>query len=69
MIFNPELHRRQSFRLKNYDYSQNGAYFITTRTIDNTNLFGKILITTPIRNCSSIQNIFCQTNKQVKKHT
>jgi len=27
--FNPEIHHRRSIRLKDYDYSQPGAYFIT----------------------------------------
>ncbi len=29
MIFNPDIHKRKSLRLKNYDYSSEGLYFIT----------------------------------------
>jgi len=29
MAYNPEIHHRRSIRLKHYDYSQNGAYFVT----------------------------------------
>ena len=29
MKYNPSIHHRRSIRLKGYDYSQNGAYFIT----------------------------------------
>jgi putative transposase len=29
MPYNPNLHHRRSIRLKNYDYTQAGAYFIT----------------------------------------
>jgi putative transposase len=34
--------RRRSIRLKNYDYSQNGAYFITICTFNRELLFGNI---------------------------
>jgi hypothetical protein len=29
MKYNPQIHHRRSIRLKGYDYSQAGAYFIT----------------------------------------
>ncbi len=32
MKYNPEIHHRRSIRLKNYDYSQNGYYFVTICT-------------------------------------
>lgn len=35
--------RRNSNRLKDYDYSQNGAYFITICTNDHQNHFGKVI--------------------------
>ncbi len=34
MIFHPDKHHRRSIRLKGYDYSQDGAYFITLCTHD-----------------------------------
>ena len=42
MISNPEIHYRKSIRLKGYDYSKNGIYFITICTNNRENLFGKI---------------------------
>jgi REP element-mobilizing transposase RayT len=32
MKYNPDIHHRKSIRLKGYDYSQNGAYFLTICT-------------------------------------
>jgi REP element-mobilizing transposase RayT len=32
MIYNPDKHHRKSIRLKEYDYTQEGAYFITPCT-------------------------------------
>lgn len=42
MSTNSNLPNRQSIRLKNYDYSQLGSYFITLVTQDRIHLFGKI---------------------------
>lgn len=42
MSTNSNLPNRQSIRLKNYDYSQDGSYFITLVTQDRLHLFGKI---------------------------
>lgn len=42
MKYNPNIHNRKSIRLRNYDYSQNGLYFITICTQNRENLFGKI---------------------------
>lgn len=39
----PNLHRRRSIRLKGYDYSQPGAYFITICTNNRECLFGEIV--------------------------
>ncbi len=41
--FNPEKHHRRSIRLKGYDYSQPGAYFITICTKNRKCLFGNII--------------------------
>ena len=43
MIYNPDIHNRKSIRLKNYDYSQEGLYFITICTKNRENLFGEIV--------------------------
>jgi putative transposase len=42
MKFDPTIHHRRSIRLKNYDYSQPGAYFVTLVTQNRANLFGEI---------------------------
>lgn len=39
----PAKHRRRSLRLKNYDYSQDGAYFITICTQNRKCLFGTVV--------------------------
>jgi REP element-mobilizing transposase RayT len=41
-IYNPDIHHRKSIRLKGYDYSQPGLYFITICVQDRKHLFGKI---------------------------
>ncbi len=41
--FNPKIHRRRSVRLKDYDYSQAGAYFVTICTQERECLFGEVL--------------------------
>jgi len=43
MTYDPERHHRRSIRLKEYDYSQVGAYFITIVTQDRACLFGKVM--------------------------
>ena len=42
MAYNPHIHHRKSIRLKGYDYSQEGLYFITICVQDRKCLFGKI---------------------------
>ena len=42
MVYNPNIHHRTSIRLKGYDYSQAGLYFITLCCQDRANLFGDI---------------------------
>lgn len=43
MLYNPIIHHRRSIRLKGYDYSQAGLYFITICVQDRKCLFGKIV--------------------------
>lgn len=40
--FDPKVHHRRSIRLKGYDYSQAGAYFVTIVTWQREFLFGEI---------------------------
>ena len=43
MTYDPEKHHRRSIRLKGYDYTQPGAYFITICTQGRACLFGEII--------------------------
>ena len=43
MKYNPDIHHRRSIRLQGYDYSQNGAYFVTVCTQNKECLFGEIV--------------------------
>lgn len=45
MKYNPTIHHRHSIRLKGYDYSQAGLYYITICTQNREHLFGKISVT------------------------
>jgi REP element-mobilizing transposase RayT len=42
MSYNPVIHHRQSIRLKGYDYSQAGLYFVTLCVYGRACLFGRI---------------------------
>ena len=41
--FDPQKHHRRSIRLKGYDYSQEGAYYVTIVTYHRDYLFGEIV--------------------------
>jgi REP element-mobilizing transposase RayT len=43
MPYDPHKHHRRSIRLKGYDYSQAGGYFVTICTEDRECLFGEII--------------------------
>jgi len=43
MKFDPEKHHRRSIRLKGYDYSKPGAYYVTICVHDRECLFGDIM--------------------------
>ena len=43
MSFNQNRHHRQSIRLRNYDYSQAGLYFITMCVHQRLSLFGEVV--------------------------
>lgn len=50
MKYNPAIHHRRSIRLKGYNYSQAGLYFITICTQNRVCLFGFI------ENCEMVLN-------------
>ncbi|OGQ99859.1 MAG: hypothetical protein A2511_15735 [Deltaproteobacteria bacterium RIFOXYD12_FULL_50_9] len=43
MTFNSDIHHRKSIRLRGYDYSQAGLYFITICTHERLPIFGEIV--------------------------
>ncbi|GAB4542868.1 MAG: transposase [Anaerolineales bacterium] len=43
MPYNPDVHHRRSIRLKGYDYTQAGAYFVTIVTYQRESLFGEVV--------------------------
>lgn len=58
------LPKRKQIRLKNYDYGQNGAYFVTVCTKNRKRLFGEIV-------CDTLGAYLCpppsNPNKMVEK--
>ena len=42
MTYNPNIHHRRSIRLKGYDYSKAGLYFITICVQNRDCLFGNV---------------------------
>ena len=48
--FNPDIHHRKSIRLKDYDYSQKGAYFVTICVNNMVCLFGDVVDNTMVLN-------------------
>jgi len=59
MSYNPNIHHRRSIRLKGYDYSQAGLYFITICAQDRACLFGYVSVGAPLvgaQNDGSVQN-------------
>ncbi len=61
MKYNREIHHRRSIRLKEYDYSQAGAYFVTICTWDRECLFGDIV------NCRGNSRIALNKHGKVAK--
>ena len=43
MTYNPEFHHRRSIRLKDYDYSRAGVYFVTVCSWKRECVFGEIM--------------------------
>ncbi len=43
MTYNPDIHNRHSIRLKEYNYSENGMYFVTICVENREKLFGWIM--------------------------
>lgn len=43
MKFDPQKHHRRSIRLKAYDYTQSGAYYVTIVVYQRQHLFGEVV--------------------------
>ncbi len=43
MSYNPKIHHRRSIRLRNFDYSSAGAYFITICAHERESVFGNLV--------------------------
>jgi putative transposase len=43
MPYDPRIHRRRSIRLRGYDYSQPGKYYVTICTENKEHLFGQVV--------------------------
>ena len=43
MKFDPQKHHRHSIRLKGYDYTQSGAYYVTIVVYQRQHLFGEVV--------------------------
>ena len=55
MKYNPAIHHRRSIRLRGYDYSQSGAYYLTICTYKRKCIFGEIVDGTMVSNeCGKI---------------
>lgn len=42
-MYNPDIHHRRSIRLKEYDYSSEGLYFVTLCSYEHKCIFGEII--------------------------
>jgi putative transposase len=62
MKYNPEKHHRRSIRLKDYDYSQCGAYFVTICTQERLCFFGDAIDSVVVLNATGkmIEKTFAQ---------
>ncbi|WP_429884289.1 hypothetical protein [Geoalkalibacter halelectricus] len=43
MSYDPDIHKRHSLRLKNYDYAREGAYFVTICTSRRLGMLGEVI--------------------------
>ena len=61
-----DLPKRKSIRLKGYDYSSPGAYFITICTNDRKQLLSRIIVGTGVLDCP--QNVLTSYGEIANKH-
>ncbi len=51
LVIDMELQQRKHNRIQGYDYSQNGAYFVTVCTQDRKKILSSISVGTPVPGC------------------
>ena len=56
-VINMEMPQRKPNRIEGYDYSQNGAYFVTVCTQDRKKILSKISVGTPVPGCPQIPQV------------
>ena len=66
------MHQRKRLRLKEYDYSQPGYYFVTICTKDREGLFGNIVgvddpVHPPLMKLNQIGEIVCECWKKINE--
>ena len=70
MKFDPQIHHRRSIRLRGYDYSQSGWYFITLCTKNREHLFGEVINGKTILNeLGKIAEREWQRTEEIRKNT
>lgn len=65
MVYNPKIYRRKSIRLKGYDYSQSGMYYITIATQNWLRLFGHVKNGNMVLNDAGamVESVWCDIPK------
>jgi len=66
MKYNPRIHHRKSIRLKGYDYSQAGLFFITICCQNMASLFGEIPVGADLLVCPAPKTILNDAGIMVK---
>ncbi len=64
--YNPKIHHRESVRIKDYDYAQDGHYFVTICVKNKIEYFGKIINSKMV--LSEIGKIANQCWQEIPKH-
>ena len=71
MTYNPDIHHRHSIRLKDYDYSQAGAYFVTLCAWQRECLFSEIVNGEMMLNDMGriVESVWCRLSEQFRNAT
>ena len=67
MVFKSEIHHRRSIRLKEYDYAQPGAYFVTICTKHHGCILGDVIIEEKVE-LNNFGNIVLICWNRIPKH-